>query len=243
MPAISNDQISAAYGLARQVHAGTMSEAGAVAELISAGMNRASASDYVRNFRQMLGGKPYHRTLNDAATRHYLWRILADYGPVAAQRALGSLRGHIVYYEGIQSSRRPSLRAIAAEFFDAISAQTPFDPHQLFDAEAEAAGALTIEQRSRAGSAYPLKPLKKTVAVTVFERNPYVIASVLARAGGSCELCNLPAPFVRSSNGKPYLEVHHRQRLADGGDDTVENAIAVCPNCHRKAHYGTRAEM
>jgi 5-methylcytosine-specific restriction protein A len=34
------------------------------------------------------------------------------------------------------------------------------------------------------------------------------------------------------------LEVHHKIRLADGGFDTVENAIAVCPNCHRQCHHG-----
>ncbi len=27
------------------------------------------------------------------------------------------------------------------------------------------------------------------------------------------------------------------KHLANNGDDTVENAIALCPNCHRKAHY------
>jgi 5-methylcytosine-specific restriction endonuclease McrA len=31
---------------------------------------------------------------------------------------------------------------------------------------------------------------------------------------------------------------HHVKQLAHGGEDTVENAIAVCPNCHRKAHHG-----
>ncbi|WP_425484228.1 HNH endonuclease [Desulfobacter latus] len=23
-----------------------------------------------------------------------------------------------------------------------------------------------------------------------------------------------------------------------GGKDTIENTIAICPNCHRKRHYG-----
>ncbi|WP_147195697.1 HNH endonuclease [Rummeliibacillus stabekisii] len=36
----------------------------------------------------------------------------------------------------------------------------------------------------------------------------------------------------------PNLEVHHIKRLADGEEDTVENAIAVCPNCHRELHFG-----
>ena len=52
-----------------------------------------------------------------------------------------------------------------------------------------------------------------------------------------CEECGLPAPFVRASDGTPYLEVHHRQPLASDGLDTVDNAVAVCPNCHRKAHF------
>ncbi|TOJ58505.1 hypothetical protein CGI36_22670 [Vibrio parahaemolyticus] len=26
--------------------------------------------------------------------------------------------------------------------------------------------------------------------------------------------------------------------LKDGGSDTVENVKALCPNCHREAHYG-----
>ncbi|MEY0334745.1 HNH endonuclease [Providencia rettgeri] len=32
--------------------------------------------------------------------------------------------------------------------------------------------------------------------------------------------------------------MHHVEWLANGGEDSVENAIALCPNCHREAHYG-----
>lgn len=53
-----------------------------------------------------------------------------------------------------------------------------------------------------------------------------------------CGICNQPAPFIRRSNNTPYLEIHHKVLLADGGEDTIENAFAVCPNCHRKVHYG-----
>lgn len=40
------------------------------------------------------------------------------------------------------------------------------------------------------------------------------------------------------SNESPYLEVHHKVPLALGGDDTVANATALCPNCHRQNHFG-----
>ena len=38
--------------------------------------------------------------------------------------------------------------------------------------------------------------------------------------------------------GKADSDPVIRKALALGGDDTVDNAIAVCPNCHRKHHFG-----
>ena len=67
------------------------------------------------------------------------------------------------------------------------------------------------------------------------QRNPYVVAYTLRRANGICELCEQPAPFNKS-NGEPYLEVHHVKHLKDGGGDMTENAVALCPNCHRMMH-------
>ncbi|RQT09696.1 HNH endonuclease [Burkholderia contaminans] len=84
----------------------------------------------------------------------------------------------------------------------------------------------------------PKVPERITVSTEAYLRNPDVVAEVLDLAQGQCQECRRPAPFARKSDGSPYLEVHHRVRLADGGEDTVENAIALCPNCHRKMHYG-----
>ncbi|SFB35872.1 HNH endonuclease [Collimonas sp. OK607] len=81
-------------------------------------------------------------------------------------------------------------------------------------------------------------PTKVTVTTKVFLRNPDVVAEVLFQAKGVCGRCKKSAPFNRKSDGRPYLEVHHKKRLADHGEDTVENAIALCPNCHRKSHFG-----
>jgi hypothetical protein len=90
-------------------------------------------------------------------------------------------------------------------------------------------------KRLEAANPFP----KATLVLTpVFDRNPDVIIEVLRRANGTCEDCKTPAPFNRRSDGSPYLEVHHITTLASGGEDTVKNAQALCPNCHRKAHYG-----
>ena len=60
---------------------------------------------------------------------------------------------------------------------------------------------------------------------------------VLARAGGVCEGCKKPAPFIAKS-GQPYLEPHHIRRLSDGGPDHPDFVAALCPNCHRRVHSG-----
>lgn len=84
----------------------------------------------------------------------------------------------------------------------------------------------------------PKRPARLFVIAHLYVRNADVVAEVLVRANGACEACRKPAPFRRAKDSSPYLEVHHKIQLADNGEDTVENAIAVCPNCHRHAHFG-----
>jgi 5-methylcytosine-specific restriction endonuclease McrA len=59
-------------------------------------------------------------------------------------------------------------------------------------------------------------------------------AIVLKRANGICELCTKPAPFL-TPDGKPYLEIHQVVPNVFGGSRSVNNLVALCPNCHRKS--------
>src|ERR1044072_1623236 len=78
-------------------------------------------------------------------------------------------------------------------------------------------------------------PQKIESTTSVFYRDPEVRAWVLENANGKCEACDADAPFVQF-DGSPFLEVHHMIPLASSGPDTIENTIALCPNCHRKVH-------
>lgn len=94
---------------------------------------------------------------------------------------------------------------------------------------------------STAPPAGSVVPQRVSAMSDLFLRDPHVRAWVLFTAKGVCECCYCPAPFIKQ-DGQPYLEVHHITRLADGGSDTVDNTVAVCPNCHRRLHYGLDAE-
>ena len=85
-----------------------------------------------------------------------------------------------------------------------------------------------------AGNAFPGQTL---VQRNQIQRNARVRNHILAIAGGHCEFCMKPAPF-RGQDHDPYLEVHHPIRLADGGPDQVDNAVALCPTCHKRIHHG-----
>jgi 5-methylcytosine-specific restriction protein A len=77
----------------------------------------------------------------------------------------------------------------------------------------------------------------RTVLTEYKERSIEVKKYALLRANGKCENCGEDAPFLNSNN-IPFLEVHHIFSLADDGPDHPINVAAICPNCHREAHYG-----
>jgi 5-methylcytosine-specific restriction protein A len=107
-----------------------------------------------------------------------------------------------------------------------------------FETEVERAKSDTSQNRAKRLKTAPKKPQLVYTLRKDFKRNPDVVAEVLLRANGICGRCEKPAPFKSRKNSSPYLEVHHIKQLADGGNDTIKNAIALCPNCHRESHFG-----
>lgn len=94
---------------------------------------------------------------------------------------------------------------------------------------------LTREELLRKASRTRVTPGERTVKSVQYERDPYVSQLTKLRADGRCDLCENPAPF-RDKNSNPYLETHHIEWLSKGGKDTLDNTVALCPNCHRKMH-------
>ncbi|MGF1684964.1 HNH endonuclease [Photobacterium minamisatsumaniensis] len=86
-----------------------------------------------------------------------------------------------------------------------------------------------------------LNPKRVEGTTNQYYRDARVVAYVLRLANGFCQLCKNEAPF-KTAKGRPYLEVHHIHRLADGGSDTVGNTVALCPNCHKEMHFGENSQ-
>lgn len=82
------------------------------------------------------------------------------------------------------------------------------------------------------------KPSKLAKTVSDFKRNLAVVAGAIARAGGTCEMPNCSTTLFKRDDGRNFLEVHHIVPLGEDGDDTLINAAALCPMCHRELHFG-----
>lgn len=82
------------------------------------------------------------------------------------------------------------------------------------------------------------KPAKQLKTVSDFKRNLAVVAGALARSKGACEMPGCNTSLFKKADGSNFLEVHHIVPLSEGGDDTLVNAAALCPMCHRELHFG-----
>ena len=122
----------------------------------------------------------------------------------------------------LKSGYAPAIPAATLKALDQVKEK---QAHYLGDAEVE---ALAKKQGQAIVG-------KRNATVTVYQRSPWVAENAKRRAKGKCELCQAPAPFNKPG-GSPYLETHHIEWLANGGADTVENTVALCPNCHKKMH-------
>jgi 5-methylcytosine-specific restriction protein A len=237
---ITKTQIEAIYEVAVKIFADQVTHKAGIKVLQEQHQwNPNSARDYIKGHSLMMKGELFERTMNAPATDYFLSQIAKDLGPLALEKAVRAVREHIKHYERNRPRTLQALRLVAAKYEFSVSKPISLaEEEELFRVQVKLAFGATAEQRQAQLNASPRLPEKVARLVESFKRSPYVVAEVLHRAAGVCGSCLKAAPFARKKDGAPYLEVHHRRQLAHGGEDTVANAIAVCPNCHRELHYG-----
>ena len=89
----------------------------------------------------------------------------------------------------------------------------------------------------------PRYPKKMSTASSVFERDPRIVAAAKKRADFRCEVPDCINELFLKDDGTRYVEVHHIERLAEDGEDALDNVACVCPIHHREAHYGATKEV
>lgn len=152
-------------------------------------------------------------------------RILLD------QEVAGHLGRRHCFVDGTPFGK--SLRTRIEKLFAARPPSEEFERRQL----GVSADHLRTPVTKPIGNKQPSRKLLPTVA---YGRSPEVSAWVKAQAKGKCELCGKRS--FKTVTEQWYLEIHHVKPLAEGGSDVPGNTVALCPNCHRRAHYGEDKE-
>jgi 5-methylcytosine-specific restriction protein A len=101
--------------------------------------------------------------------------------------------------------------------------------------EQKAARKLSIKELKAKASSAGSPGSSRLTKTTSYIRNQHIAEYTRKIANGICQLCNQPAPF-KDRSGNPFLESHHIIWLSKGGPDTIENTVALCPNCHKRMH-------
>lgn len=139
----------------------------------------------------------------------------------------GELRDAIVFHLDIVNTKNTDIaQTLSPKVVEAPKAVYITKPSK---------GKSLQQLREIALSSTPTHASTKEKIQSIQNRSTAIKLYAKKRANGICEGCNETAPFETKSG--PYLEIHHLTRLADGGADLPQNIIALCPTCHRKAHY------
>ncbi|WOF75722.1 HNH endonuclease signature motif containing protein [Parvibaculaceae bacterium PLY_AMNH_Bact1] len=238
MPTITQVEIERSYSLAKDVRAGLTTLPDARDLLVEDyGMNVSSAYGYVRSINTLFHGGLITRTLNTSMVAHLLNNVSDDLGFEIAANVIQGLWLHVEYYEKKSGAHHKSLRALLSSLSydqqkEATSSVFAFNEKVSESSELDSASRMAKIERSRK------RPKQIIIQSVGFARCPHIVAERLERAGGICDHCEEAAPFKKQKDNEPFLEVHHVLPLAAGGEDVLENTIALCPNCHRESHLG-----
>ncbi|RWZ59873.1 DUF3578 domain-containing protein [Halobacillus fulvus] len=96
----------------------------------------------------------------------------------------------------------------------------------------------------------PQRPTEKTVGGVTkskYIRNPAVAKEALENAEFTCQINKEHKTFESAVTGENFVEAHHlipfnKQDNFEHSLDVPGNIIALCPNCHRCIHHGTKQE-
>lgn len=241
---MTEEQNRIAYIAAKSYWDATKSRSDAIEELYVSGVRASYAAIIIDVYVALRKGALIKRAISQATMDYFLTSIGKDNGAEFLAKALFSFARNISYRTA-QGDSLPGDRSLYAKHLAAcqepVSKLAEASSDSEFIEEVQQASNDGPEKRRRRLEAAVKKPRLVPRLIFVFERNADVVAEALLNANGVCQICFKPAPFKRVSNNSPYLEVHHRTPLTEGGDDSVENAIAICPNCHRDEHFGPRA--
>ena len=81
------------------------------------------------------------------------------------------------------------------------------------------------------------KSEKITINGKIYKRHNYLMVQIKKYRDYKCQFCSTT---ILKANGDYYIEACHIKPKAEGGKDSLNNILILCPNCHKLFDYGNR---
>jgi len=82
------------------------------------------------------------------------------------------------------------------------------------------------------------KSEKITINGKTYKRHNYLMVQIKKYRDHKCQFCSTT---ILKANGGYYIEACHIKPKAEGGKDSLDNILILCPNCHKLFDYGNRS--
>lgn len=76
-----------------------------------------------------------------------------------------------------------------------------------------------------------------TINGKTYKRYNYLMVQIKIYRDYKCQFCS---STILKANGGYYIEACHIKAKAEGGKDSLDNILILCPNCHKLFDYGKR---
>ncbi len=74
------------------------------------------------------------------------------------------------------------------------------------------------------------KSEKITINGKIYKRHNYLMVQIKKYRDYKCQFCST---IIRKANGGYYIEACHIKPKAEGGKDSLDNILILCPNCQQ----------
>ncbi|MPS65049.1 MAG: hypothetical protein DI622_07925 [Chryseobacterium sp.] len=240
---IPNELVPLAYQISKEVYEKKISLKIGKERLVGdKRMNENSAADYINNFKYLLEGARFTRTLNTFSMNFYFEKIHQDYGTKGLLNALSALKLHIEYYEKIQMEKRhrkhnmKNMRNIYDKYYLKTILISPDEAEQ--NEIISELKKINISKIKILDDLLNLKDFDDSEVIIngkKFKRDNTTIAKIKLLRNFECQICS---KTIIRKNGEKYIEAAHIEPKHKKGKETLDNIILLCPNHHKEFDLG-----
>lgn len=200
------------------------------------GFNSNTAGDLINDFKYLMNGESFERTLNAFYSDYYLRNILAIYGESKLANATNSLAKHIEYYEGHYKTKLYKMRRVLETYKMLCNGMNENELEQSIIQNEIEQLQLNKEQLLK-----KIKLLESTDVEYIeirglqIKRRNWIISLIKKFYDYKCQVCNTS---IKKKNGDFYIEAAHITAKRLKGHETLDNIILLCPNHHKEFDLG-----